>query len=319
MTTNLKVAFWNVQNLFEPGIVSRGPQSRAELDAKLDVLADEIDSFFGGDGPDVLGLAEVHTETVLLDLLGRLRHLDHYVWEDGTHDQTGLALLVRSDRFANLRIAEVYRKTFASRPRYIVVRCELQGVQEAFSIVVNHWKSRMPASTSHELDRQETADELGDYLANRSPETCIVVLGDFNAEPFESPFGELRLRAKRTFSNALWTGGTPAYLYNNAWRLLREPDFWEDASAAGYQEPSPKTTHSDSGVYVFDHLLVSGRALRNGPLTLLEKTVLLHLSARTSRRNRNGVIRPRPWKYSSPSNHEGSSDHLPLLATFAVK
>jgi hypothetical protein len=41
---NLNVAFWNVQNLFEPSVVARGPQSQTELDEKLDVLADVINA-----------------------------------------------------------------------------------------------------------------------------------------------------------------------------------------------------------------------------------------------------------------------------------
>ena len=69
---SLNVAFWNVQNLFEPGIVSRGPQTPAELDEKLAVLGDVINAFFGGDGPDVLGLAEVNTKRIFLELVRRL-------------------------------------------------------------------------------------------------------------------------------------------------------------------------------------------------------------------------------------------------------
>ena len=38
----LQVALWNVQNLFEPVVVERGPQSQAELDEKTVVLAGVI-------------------------------------------------------------------------------------------------------------------------------------------------------------------------------------------------------------------------------------------------------------------------------------
>ncbi len=72
--TTLNVAFWNVQNLFEPGVVARGPQSRVELDEKLDVLGGVINEFFAGDGPDLLGLAEVQQERLLRELVSRLNH-----------------------------------------------------------------------------------------------------------------------------------------------------------------------------------------------------------------------------------------------------
>jgi len=99
---------------------------------------------------------------------------------------------------------------------------------------------------------------------------------------------------------------------------MTEPESWEDAGQAGYVESRPKTTHGDSGANVFDHLLVSGRALRNGPLTLLEKTLHLFRNPRTLRQSSTGVLRPRKWVYVSKSEHDGSSDHFPLLATFTV-
>ncbi len=114
---NLNVAFWNVQNLFAPGIIARGPQSQTELDEKLDVLSDVIDAFFGGNGPDVLGLAEVNSEQILLDLVGRLNSSYVHVWEDpGTNDQTGLGLIVRESRFANLNLLATQRPSVACDP-----------------------------------------------------------------------------------------------------------------------------------------------------------------------------------------------------------
>lgn len=315
----LNVAFWNVQNLFEPGVVDRGPQSAEELDEKLSTLADVIEEFFDGEGPDLLGLAEVHTEEVMLDLVGRLSDSYLHVWEAaGMSDQTGLGLIAREARFADLSILDVQRPTVASRPRSVIVRCELTGTPEPFLVVVNHWKSRLPPTELSNADRLETADWLGDYLANTAVDPCVIVMGDFNAEPFEPPFSELRLRARRTFSNALWSNATPAYLYNTAWKLLTEPDHWETAGQPGYVEPRPKTTHGDSGVNVFDHLIVSGRALRNGPLTLREESMELFLNDRTKRQTTTGVLRPRRWNYVTAAEHEGSSDHFPLLASLTV-
>lgn len=315
---DLNVAFWNVQNLFEPGIVARGPRSQIELDEKLDVLGDVINAFFDGAGPDVLGLAEINTERILLDLVRRLNGPYIRIWADaGTNDQTGLGLIARESRFLDLTLIDTQRPSVASRPRCIIVRCQLIGEAEPFLAVVNHWKSRLGPTAIHNADRLQTADWLGDYLANTSVETCVLVLGDFNAEPFEAPFSELRLRGRRTFSNALWSNSTPAYLYNTAWKIMTEPETWEVASQSGYVESRPKTTCGDSGATVFDQLLVSGRALRNGPLTLRERTLnLFHNHARTCRASSTGVLRPCKWDYVSD---QGSSDHFPLLATFILR
>jgi endonuclease/exonuclease/phosphatase family metal-dependent hydrolase len=316
---SLNVAFWNVQNLFEPGVVARGPQSPGELDEKLDVLSGVINAFFGGEGPDVLGLAEVSTKRIFLDLVRRLNHRFLHVWEDaGISDQTGLALLARESRFVDVTVLDTQRPSVAARPRSVIVRCELAGTPEPFLVVVNHWKSRLGTPAIHNADRLQTADWLGDYLANKSSEQCVLVLGDFNAEPFEPPFGELRLRGRRTFNGALWSNATPAYLYNTAWKIVTEPESWEVACQPGYVESRPKTTHGDAGTNVFDQLLVSGRALRNGPLTLREQTVDLFRNPKTLKQSATGVLRPRKWVYVSPNEHDGSSDHFPLLATFTV-
>ncbi|MCA9269188.1 MAG: endonuclease/exonuclease/phosphatase family protein, partial [Planctomycetales bacterium] len=304
----VRVAFWNVQNLFEPGVVPRGPQSLPEIAEKQRILAEVIDSFFEDAGPDLLGLAEIGTEAILGELLGRLRDDYVHVWErPGTAEQTGLGLAARRSLMVDMEVVSVQRPSVAARPRCMVVRCLTRLHPEPFLVVVNHWKSRMGSVLDQQRDRLETADWLGEYLANQSRETCVIVIGDFNAEPFEAPFGELRLRGKRTFSNALWASGTPAYLYNTAWRFMSEPDAWEDARQANYVESRPKTTHGQSGVNIFDHLLVSGRALRGGPLELRERSVNLHLHPRTLRQSAAGVLRPRPWTFPAGGDHDGSS------------
>jgi endonuclease/exonuclease/phosphatase family metal-dependent hydrolase len=316
---NLNVAFWNVQNLFEPGVVTRGPQSQAELDQKLDVLASVINAFFGGAGPDVLGLAEINTRRIFLDLVGRIKGRYYHVWEAAAMaNQTGLGLIARDSRFTNVTVLDTYRSSVVARPRSMIVRCELAGNPEPFLVVVNHWKSRLGAAGADNADRLQTADWLGDYLANTSRDMCVLALGDFNAEPFEPPFGELRLRGRRTFSSALWSNATPAYLYNTAWKIMTEPESWEVASQPRYIESRPKTTCGSSGAYVFDQLLVSGRALRNGPLTLLETTVSLFQHPSTVTTSKTGKLHPRKWYFIPPSDYGGSSDHFPLLSTFTV-
>ena len=316
--SNLHVAFWNVQNLFEPDTVDRGPQSQQELNSKLEVIANVVNSFFQGSGPDVLGLAEVHTERILLELMDRLDEDYIHCWENpGSPTQTGLGLIARRNRFVDLETLAVQRPSIAARPRSMIVRCQLQGSPEPVLVVVNHWKSNLGSPDLNNADRLETADWLGEYLANDATEPCVLVIGDFNAEPYEPPFGELRLRGRRTFSNALWSNATPAYLYNTAWKFLTEPADWETASQPDYKEPRPKTTHGDSGAHIYDHLLVSGRALKNGPITLRESTLHLFQNPWTVQTTRTGILRPKAWSYS-PEDFSGSSDHFPVLCSFLV-
>jgi endonuclease/exonuclease/phosphatase family metal-dependent hydrolase len=316
------VAFWNVSNLFRPGVVSRGPQSDEEVTAKIGVVATVIDALFDGRGPDLLGLAEVNGADLLARIQGALSADYLPLWsEPGMSDQTGLALLGRQGAVSDLELVDEQRPTMLSRPRCLLARCALAHAAEPVLVGLNHWKSRMKhGNVDDEAERRETARWLGDYLASSTRDTCVIVMGDFNAEPFEGPFREVGLRGVRFFSTALWSGATPAYLYNTAWRFLCEAAPWERARQDDYSEPRPKMTHDSSPPVVWDQLLVSARALRGGPVELREATVSYHCDSVTSRRTTRGtpkgVLKPARWEYRGAGDYSGASDHFPLVAVF---
>jgi len=314
----LRLAFWNVQNLFEPGVVDRGPQSAAERDRKIAQLSTQINGFFAGAGPDVLGLVEVGSEAIVDSIRNALNGSFVHLWEPpGQADQTGIALLARMPPCSDLDLMAVERPTLMSRPRVVLARVTLAGVDEPFLLAVNHWKSRMQAGgVDDAAERMESSRWLGDLLAAEDRTTAALVVGDFNAEPFEAPFNELGIRGKRHFSSALWSGGTPAYLYNTAWRAMTEPALWEETNVAGYEEPRPKTSHDASPSVIFDQLLVSSRALRSGPITLREHSVGYPWNNVVAQRSGTGVLRPRRWAYTDETTFSGASDHFPLAATF---
>lgn len=98
-----------------------------------------------------------------------------------------------------------------------------------------------------------------------------------------------------------------------------EPDYWEVASQAHYQEPGPKTSHGEGDWLIFDQLMVSARALRNGPIELLEKSVEHSCQENlTSRRTNRGTLRPYGWQSRVDGTYAGTSDHFPILAVFRV-
>lgn len=319
---NLHVAFWNVQNLFEPKPGGKGPADDRELDAKLDTLATVIDGLFEGDGPDLLGLAEVETAGVLASLERRLRSRYLRLFEPGPDRWTGLSVLARVEHFADIDRVKAYREwdrspQDRSMPRYLAARCQLKQGGEPIVFVVNHWRSRLggPDAAS---ERRKTARDLGDWLASKQDDPCVVVVGDFNAEPFEEPFGDFGLRAARHFSPDLWAQLAPACLYNTAWRFLCEPDPWEVVEAGGsaYDAPRPMTTYADPPPVLLDQLLVSGRALRGGPITLLEQTVG-YACAGVAVPAAGGHKRPARWTYAE-GRGSGASDHFPVVATFRI-
>jgi endonuclease/exonuclease/phosphatase family metal-dependent hydrolase len=316
---DLRLAFWNVQNLFEPGVVDRGPQSATERDAKIVHLSAQINGFFSAAGPDVLGLAEVGTEAIFESIRGALNGQHLAYWEPpGQENQTGLGILVRVPPCSDLEHVATDRPTLASRPRVVLARITLAGVDEPFLLAVNHWKSRLQSGGVDDgADRMESSRWLGDLLAAEDRTTAAMVVGDFNAEPYEAPFNELGIRGKRHFSSAMWTGGNPAYLYNTAWRAMTEPALWEETNVSGYEESRPKTSHDTSPGVIFDQLLVSSRVLRNGPVTLQEHSVGYRHNDVLAYRSGTGVLRPRRWEYSNATTFSGASDHFPLLATLS--
>ncbi|WP_437901296.1 endonuclease/exonuclease/phosphatase family protein [Sorangium sp. So ce124] len=320
---DLRVAFWNVQNLYEPGTRKNGPTDEPELVAKLDAIARILDGLFAGAGPDLVGLAEVHTERILELLEQRLR--DRYIrlFEPCADRRwTGLSVLARADRFARLVPTEAYRPWVNAMPRWLIAQCTLREKYggEPILFAVNHWRSRVTDAEGNVAaeERRETARALGDWLA-RASNTCAIVLGDFNAEPFEEPFGEGGLRSVRYFHPRLWKAEAPACLYNTAWRFLAEPDWWETVEACGeaYEAPRPRTTFNVWPPVLFDQLLVSGRALRGGPITLRERSVAYAADDETTSLTPSGYRRPLPWTYTAGSG-SGASDHFPLVAIFRM-
>lgn len=194
----------------------RAPKSQAELEAKLDRIAEVLN----GETPHRIALAEVQSLGLLERLHARLSGTFDVLWEDGPPEGatvgTGLAVLAGPTIFDEMSKVDVYRPTRWMRPRALNVELSVAsalGRGGRFLLSCNHRKSRMrygnvdPAS-----DQNDTAEWLGDQLAGYDRTDCAVVVGDFNAEPWEPAFGDFKLRSRRTCSGALWSGSTPAYL-----------------------------------------------------------------------------------------------------------
>lgn len=305
----LRLAFWNVESLYDPSNgVWRGPSDSHEYQRKLALLAGVIDGLFLG-GPDIACLAEVQTERVLA-ALGKKLSDDYWVTfaDGGNIKHPGLGILTRKGFAEPPIMVGMCSATGFERPRALVVRYLIHKIP--LLLVVAHWKSRIPSTNFPDyLDREDTARWTADTLLKNNTKS-VLMIGDFNAEPFERAFRSGDLRSVRFHRQALSRRATSATLYNTAWRFLAEPDPHE-SSKKGTSASRPKTTVGLKTPAIFDQLLVSGSALTGPPVALREGSVTIHV---------DGVNAEQRWGGPSPIHWQngGLSDHFPLTAVFDI-
>lgn len=231
------VAFYNVENLFDvdddPGkddsqFLPGGEYgwTAATYLAKLDNLSDAVMSMNNGQGPDILGLAEVENEQVLRDWVNmtdlKPRGYEYVLVEGPDPRGIDVAFLYDPDIFGYQR-HETYEVDFPTEPDYItrpILRIDGSLGDEPVHIFVNHWPSRyggQEESESRRVAAATTLREALDALLRDNPEANILLMGDFNDDPFNRSLSEV-LGAAATTTNLPEDG-----LYN-PWQALHNPD-----------------------------------------------------------------------------------------------
>lgn len=135
------------------------------------------------------------------------------------------------------------------------------GTREPFHVIASHWSSRLWLDEYNPM-RNELAGKLRDkvdQILEDDADANLVLIGDYNDEPFNSPIAQTLL-ATRSFTLAQQR---PSLLYNPFWRHL-----------SCYEHRIHRTPRSSSGTYfhktgkvtqwrTFDHMMISG-ALASG-------------------------------------------------------
>lgn len=318
----LRVAFWNVENLFEAGVnARRGPQSAPELSAKVARVTSVLRGLGSPpDPPALIGLAEVATERLVKRIARNLVPTDPtrfgYTWapaKDSALD-TGLVLLVDTKVIHSCSFISLQSPQH-SRPHVLWTKCGIRGVAAALFVSVNHWKSRMADhGDAGGARRAQSAQWLEGTIASIDRDVQVVALGDFNDEPFDQSL-RVALRAKRSHAG-VFEANSKGRLYNTAWQWLSEPDHYTAKNAAGYAPSRSQRTYGDSGEpAVFDHILVSRALLGGGSLTLDEASVHVRAEPGIAQQQRFGRIAPLRWSWDDATGTgQGASDHFPVVA-----
>ena len=348
--STVSVGFWNLQRLFdsrpsaiasELGISVVHGWNADVLDARITNISRAIRSLFDGNGPDLLGLAEVENAAVAQRLLTALERDDYGILlpDPDTAAAADTALLYSKDVFCEEPIcirSHIVHQRFPTCD-ILEVTLKLRGTGTELTVLVNHWPSRQEphsdafrcttAAHCARLVQQHVRLSRTAFLSLKDTEPArrqlrdhwnraVVVMGTLNEDPWSIPVRRI-LNAGRSLRAATapcpFAGETlpswrtylaaPIVLFNPAWCLLSDPE--------------SGTCRIDGESRIHDQILLS-RGLVTGDsglkfppsdpvepgLTLLSRSILADADGS-----------PRAF---CPENRTGFSDHLPVGIRLAL-
>lgn len=312
------LAWWNVENLFSVEDDPHRSEKLARtlknelkgwtsevLDKKLDRLASIIQQFNQGNGPDILGVCEVENASVLQQLIQKLKPLgrDYQVVHADTQDERGVDVAFIYDQSKyRTQADEVFNhfilRRFATRD-LLQVNFYTQADNRRLILIGNHWPSRRGGELESEPYRIIAAETLAYWheriIQIHGKNQAIIVMGDFNDEPFNRALVEYAL-SERQLSRVKSTRSQSPYLYNLMWSFMGQ--------GGG--------THFFDGVpSMLDQILVNRPLLRDDggfkvdlkSLEVLQYPEMLTTSGAPKRFGRPS---------DPPFDGTGYSDHLPI-------
>lgn len=248
--SELKVAFWNLQNLFDVTISDIAADleytpangwDQTAYEKKMSALVEVIQSMHHGTGPDLLGICEIENADVAQQLIRAVGREDYELAHVESQDIRGIdtSLIYSRDKFELMDrpVEHLVHLRFPTRDIF-EVRLRVKENDEELVVLVNHWPSRSRGVyeteayrmtvASHagrivdallKFDRQSYFDlpdnELSLHKLNSRWNRNILVMGDFNDEPFSRSVLEF-LRASKGLDHLEEAikrsrGGLPSY------------------------------------------------------------------------------------------------------------
>jgi predicted extracellular nuclease len=315
VTSNYYITWWNLENLFDSENAPRTDKLRRVLKNDLegwtdDILEKKINQLVKmlhiineSNGPDILGICEVENKNVLRkfrDSLQQTLDRGYNIIHADTQDERGIdvAFLYDKDKFT----VDPQKVFF----HFIVKRYATRDIVQAnfrskmsnteFVLVGNHWPSRSGGQLESEPYRMIAGETLA-YFNQRIQDVHgqvipILVMGDFNDEPFDRSITEY---AKSTVSrDRVQKARNVPWLYNLMWEVM--------GSRAG-------TFYYCDAFNILDQFMVSkGMLIDNAKLKVRQDSIRIEVYPETSK---NGI----PRKFGRPVkdlDEDGYSDHFPI-------
>ncbi len=194
----LKVAFWNVENLFdlidnpdknddEFAIGGKKDCSESILNLKLDHLSEVLTEM----NADIFGLCEVENRKVLEWLNDRYSERNYSIIHYESPDNRGIDNMLYYDpeRFTVLNARPITIVFDDGKPTRDILYVQGKFGKEILHIYVNHWPSNYGGKEQAIPRRAETARVLRkdiNRILRENPLAEIVLMGDFNEDPTET-------------------------------------------------------------------------------------------------------------------------------------
>lgn len=236
------IGWYNVENLFD--VEDSGHRSeflkrrlarelegwdRKVLSRKVAQLASVIGRMNGSAGPDILGVCEVENEPVL-ELLARavgdhVSGRDYKVVHAASADPRGIDVAFLYDARA-FEAGESFTHRVVKRRAtrdILQVNFYSRKSDQVLVVVGNHWPSRSGGEQASEPYRIVAGETLA-YWMTRIPEALgdpdvpVVVMGDFNDDPFDRALRDYAL-STRSVRKVLMARTAPRLL-NLMWPLM---------------------------------------------------------------------------------------------------
>lgn len=326
------VAWWNVNNFyhFQPNRVkketgSRWPQSREEYIEKCRRVDGALSDLIRHVGlPKIIALGEA-TNQAVTDLRDRLlpqyRVVSLDVKRDAPTAQVAVLYAPDSESIAfRERSPIVVPLTPKGTRPMAVVDAVVRG--HTIRIVACHWQSQIGGDGAARLrDRmaQHLSAESYDFIAGDRGKRHLMIIGDFNEEPYDNCFISLHAHRDRDRSKSRpHRADVPVkrlHLYNTSWRLLGEkyPHSLLDNKTHSFNSCAGTYYWAEKRAWRhFDQIIVSGGLIGHARPCIDENEVVVVTGDAFLT---NGV----PMKFSrSDREFKGLSDHLPICANLNI-
>ncbi len=194
----LKIAFWNVENLFDLVDDPRTADEEFTPGGKKHVtpeiyalkIAHTAEVLAGLDA-DVVGLCEVENRRVLEDLLATLPRREYAIVHYDSPDKRGIdcALLYAPERLVVVESRPIKNRLSAGTPTRDVLYVHGRYHEQELHLFINHWPSNYGGRERALPKRAETARLVRsqvERILKQDPNAEIILMGDFNEGPDEA-------------------------------------------------------------------------------------------------------------------------------------